>query len=167
MKHSWVCYALLAGLVAAAGCQSKKTPAKSPLSKRTQPGSGTLEAKQEPKQVTVQHVLIGFQGSIPGKQITRTREKAKTLAEDILKRARNGEEFGELVKKYTDDSFPGIYKIANFGMPADPAHEVWARSGMVPAFGDVGFPLAVGEVGMAEYDQKKSPYGWHIIKRVE
>jgi parvulin-like peptidyl-prolyl isomerase len=41
------------------------------------------------------------------------------------------------------------------------------RTGMVPAFGNVGFPLKVGEVGMAEHDARNSPYGWHIIKRVE
>jgi parvulin-like peptidyl-prolyl isomerase len=38
---------------------------------------------------------------------------------------------------------------------------------MVPAFGDVGFALPPGQIGMAEYDPVKSPYGWHIIKRLE
>jgi parvulin-like peptidyl-prolyl isomerase len=41
------------------------------------------------------------------------------------------------------------------------------RSGMVRAFGDVAFGLAVGEVGMANYSAGGSPYGWHIIKRLE
>jgi parvulin-like peptidyl-prolyl isomerase len=47
------------------------------------------------------------------------------------------------------------------------ANKVFARDGMVPAFGDVGFPLAVGEIGMADFNPQTSPYGWHIIKRVE
>jgi parvulin-like peptidyl-prolyl isomerase len=38
---------------------------------------------------------------------------------------------------------------------------------MVAAFGDVGFQLEVGEVGMAVYDPVKSKYGWHIIKRLK
>jgi parvulin-like peptidyl-prolyl isomerase len=38
---------------------------------------------------------------------------------------------------------------------------------MVPAFGDAGFPLKVGEIGMADFDPQKSPYGWHIVKRLE
>jgi parvulin-like peptidyl-prolyl isomerase len=38
---------------------------------------------------------------------------------------------------------------------------------MVPAFGDAGFPLKVGEIGMASYDSTKSPYGWHIVKRLK
>ena len=38
---------------------------------------------------------------------------------------------------------------------------------MVPAFGDVGFGLKVGEIGVAEYHPRKSPYGYHIIKRTK
>ena len=42
-----------------------------------------------------------------------------------------------------------------------------SRDQMVPAFGNVGFKLKVGEIGMAPFDRRDSPYGWHIIKRVE
>ena len=38
---------------------------------------------------------------------------------------------------------------------------------MVPAFGNVGFKLAVDEIGVADYDPTTSPYGWHVIKRVK
>ena len=41
------------------------------------------------------------------------------------------------------------------------------RSGMVSSFGDVAFGLDVGEIGMARYHPGNSPYGWHIIKRIE
>jgi hypothetical protein len=41
------------------------------------------------------------------------------------------------------------------------------RSGMAPAFGDVGFSLKVGEVGVAQYDKKTSPFGIHVIKRIQ
>jgi parvulin-like peptidyl-prolyl isomerase len=37
---------------------------------------------------------------------------------------------------------------------------------MVAAFGDVGFRLAVGAVGMADFHPRASPYGFHLIKRV-
>ena len=42
-----------------------------------------------------------------------------------------------------------------------------AYSQTVPAFGNVGFKLAVGEIGIADYDPKTSPFGYHVIKRVE
>jgi parvulin-like peptidyl-prolyl isomerase len=38
---------------------------------------------------------------------------------------------------------------------------------MVPAFGNVGFKLAVGEIAVADYDPKTSPFGYHLIKRVK
>ncbi len=41
------------------------------------------------------------------------------------------------------------------------------REKMVPGFGDAAFPLKVGEVGIANYDLSASPFGWHIIKRLE
>jgi hypothetical protein len=120
---------------------------------------------KEPEHITIQHVLIGFAGSVPGKNITRTQDEARKLAEEILARAKKGEDFEGLVKNYTDDSAPGIYSMANNGV-ALVAGE-YARNRMVPAFGDAGFPLQVGEIGMASYDKAKSPFGWHIVKRLK
>ena len=92
-------------------------------------------------------------------------EEAEKLAEDLLRRAKAGEDFDSLVREHTDDAHPGIYKMSNHGVPAPPGG--FPRGGMVPAFGDVGFPLEVGGVGLAAYDPAKSRYGWHVIKRIE
>ena len=46
-------------------------------------------------------------------------------------------------------------------------HSWTPRSQLVDAFGDVGFSLEIGEVGMASYDPQSSPFGWHIILRYE
>lgn len=121
----------------------------------------------EPRYVVVQHILIGFDGSIPGKDVNRTQEEAAELAASIFARVQGGEDFDQLVRDYTDDSYPGIYKMANFGVEGDMEQAVFPRAQMVRAFGDVGFPLEVGEVGLAEYDPQSSKYGWHIIKRIE
>lgn len=119
--------------------------------------------EKEPEHITVQHILIGFKGSIPGKDLTRSQDEARTLAYDLLNQARGGADFGELVKKYTDDQYPGTYSMANHGVAK--IVDEYERGGMVAAFGDVGFKIAVNEVGIADHDRKKSPYGWHIIKR--
>ena len=126
----------------------------------------------QPDQISVQHLLIGFKGSVPGKPITRTKEEAKQLAEDLFEKAKSGADFDALVKEHTDDSHPGVYTMANFGLPGnrvgrDSSKWVFPRSGMVPAFGDFGFPLQVGEYGLAPYDLEKSKYGWHLIKRIK
>ena len=121
-------------------------------------------AGKEPDRIQVQHILIGFQGSVPGKRITRSKDEAKTLAYDLLKQAQEGTEFDDLVRRYTDDSPPGIYGMTNRGV--SPGRGEYARDGMVPAFGNTGFPLSVGGIGIADYDPRASPYGWHIVKRI-
>ena len=144
-------------LLAAAPNSSEPKPATPPIP--------AAEGTKEPDHITIQHVLIGFSGSVPGKNITRTQDEAKKLADEILARAKQGENFEELVKKYTDDSAPGIYSMANTGVA--PAAGEYPRGRMVRAFGDAGFPLQVGEIGMAPYDSAKSPFGWHIVKRLK
>ena len=119
----------------------------------------------EPTHIQVQHILIGFQGSIPGKKITRTKEQAKDLAYKILELARKAEDFDALVRQYTDDSPPGIYGMSGKGFA--PAQGEYARDRMVPAFGNVGFAISPGNIGIADYDSLASPYGWHIIKRLK
>ena len=122
-------------------------------------------AKTEPEHIEVQHILIGFSGSVPGKRITRIKEEARELAYDLLAKAQAGEDYDALVRKHTDDSPPGIYGMSNRG--AQPGRGEYARDGMVPAFGDVGFTLDVGGYGMADHDPRTSPYGYHVIKRVK
>ena len=64
----------------------------------------------------------------------------------------------------TDDSPPGIYKMAAEGVP--PLMSEYGRKQMVPAFGNVGFAISPGNIDIAEYDPTTSPFGWHIIKRL-
>ena len=61
----------------------------------------------------------------------------------------------------------GTYTLVNNGVTADQAAGEFDRSGMVPAFGDVGFRISLNEVALAEHDDKTSPFGWHVIKRVK
>ena len=127
--------------------------------------AGTMPVKPAvaPAHVEVQHILIGFAGSVPGKGITRTKADAKKLADEILDKARKGANFDTLVAKYTDDSPPGIYRMAAEGVP--PQAGEFGRHQMVPAFGNVGFSISPGNIDIAEYDPT-SPFGWHIIKRL-
>jgi hypothetical protein len=134
-------------------------------------GASNVNTSGQPQHITVQHILIGFKdavgfgGSAPPKAAARTQEEAKTLAYQVLDMAKKGQNYDQLVTQYTDDQAPGIYKMSNSGVAPLSADE-YSRDGMVPAFGNVGFTLQVGEIGIADYDPATSPYGWHIIKRV-
>lgn len=126
----------------------------------------------EPGYITVQHCLISFQDlEIPG--VTRSEEEATALAQELFEKAKAGEDFDQIVRDHTDDSPPGIYKMANDGFESDtkssriPSRQIFPRSGMVPAFGNVGFKLKVGEFGLAPFDPNQSKFGWHIIKRIK
>jgi thymidine phosphorylase len=132
------------------------------------PALSVTLAQAEPERVTVQHILIAFKGSLPNDtKVTRSREDAEKLALKVFERAKAGEDFAAMVKTYTNDSYPGIYKMTNKGVTPERANQEYSRTGMVKAFGDVGFSLEVGGVGLAVYDPATSKYGWHIIKRLE
>lgn len=120
--------------------------------------------RPEPERVTVQHLLVSFAGCRT--KATRTKGEAERLAIELFARAEMGENFDQLVKKYSDDeSYPGIYALHNTGM--QPEINEFSRDNMVPAFGDLAFKLRVGQIRIASYDPKRSPYGWHVILRLK
>ncbi|MBL8890901.1 MAG: peptidylprolyl isomerase [Planctomycetaceae bacterium] len=144
-------------------CQTKTTPA------AKKDAAGPVQPLQAAKEgiIKVQHILIAFDGTIITKNVTRTKAEAEQLANEVLAKAQAGEDFDALVKTHTDDSAPGIYSLADFGVDNMMTQDVIPRSDMVKAFGDVSFQLKVGEVGLAEYSKSDSQFGWHIIKRLE
>jgi parvulin-like peptidyl-prolyl isomerase len=120
----------------------------------------------EPSVITVKHVLIAFEGAQRSEQ-KRSRAEAQKLAYEVLGRAKSGEDFDKLMKEFSNDPGGGTYTLVNNGVTADQAAGEFDRSGMVPAFGDVGFRISLNEIAVAEYDDKASPFGWHVIKRVK
>jgi hypothetical protein len=118
-----------------------------------------------PDRVVVQHILVSFTGKIPGRLLQRRQSEAATRAAEVLARARKGDDFDALVREYTDDQYPGRYTLVNGGKTPDAGE--YGRDQMVAGFGDTAFSLAVGGIGMCSYDNVRSPYGWHIIKRIE
>ncbi len=178
MKRSLIVSLCCAGFVALYAC-SQSAPKQNTVEPNpaitapTPTESPNSMQKKEPEYIKVQHILIAFKDAIgfkahggpPPKAANRSQQEAEALATQLLERVKKGEDFGSLVKEYTDDSDPGIYGMSNTGAPGKQGY--YPRNGMVAAFGDTGFPLALGEIGMSVYDTKKSPYGWHIVKRIE
>ena len=117
--------------------------------------------------VEVQHLLISFQGAAPGMKATRTKEQAEKLAAQIFAKLQSGTDFDAVVKENTDDQWPGIYGMVSDKSKQNTDNNIYWRGGMVPAFGNVGWRLKVGEIGVAAYDPNNSPYGWHIVKRLK
>src|SRR6185295_3227619 len=120
-------------------------------------------ADPEPEHILVVHVLVSFVGIRT--KATRTQAAAEKIAYDVLARARKGDDFNKLIKDFSDDEGEGVYGLANHRV--NPVGNEYERRKMVPAFGDVGFKLEVGSIGMSTFDPQKSPYGWHVIKRLK
>jgi hypothetical protein len=146
----------------AAGCSGMKTTTeRAPLQENLTTESG------EPAYITVQHCLISFRGT--GTKAVRSQADAEKLALELFEQAQGGADFPKMIRKYTDDSSPGIYRMANTGFEGNMnlRDKIYPRDSMAAAFGDTGFPLEVGEFGLAVFDKSKSPFGWHIVKRIK
>lgn len=112
--------------------------------------------------VKVQHILIAFAGASRS-TTTRTKEEAEALAADLWQQLEAGGDIDALMAANSDDPGPGIYTMT---LGASSTPQAYPRGQMAPAFGDSGWRLQVGEIGVAAYDPTKSPFGWHIIKRL-
>jgi len=122
--------------------------------------------KKTPAHVTVDHILIGVKNPrFPSGQ--RDEDEARALAKELVEKLRAGTLDWKTTKnQYSEDPPPGgPYSLAGEGIPPEPGEH--ARNRMVKGFGDVAFSLEIGEIGLAEYDAKTSPFGFHVIKRVK
>ena len=112
--------------------------------------------------VELVHILVSFTGAPRIKIENRTLEQAEQRAADLLARVQAGEDFEAVRVASTDDQGGKTYKLSTNNAPGTSK-----RGAMVKGFGDVGWRLAVGEIGVAPHDATASPFGWHIIKRVK
>lgn len=101
------------------------------------------------KTATVRHILMLTQGKTPEEKV-----QIQAKMQDVLEKARKGENFESLAKKYSED--PGSKN--NGGLYND-----FGRGDMVKAFEDAAFTLPVGSIS----DLVETPYGYHIIKVID
>jgi hypothetical protein len=101
--------------------------------------------------IKVEHVLIAFAGA-ERSTAKRTKDEAQALAKKVYAEAVGGADFEKLMKQ-SDDPGGGNYEIDH-------------QTNFVQGFKDVAFRLDVGEIGVAPFDQTKSYFGWHVIKRI-
>ena len=101
---------------------------------------------QNPKTVEARHILI----KVDQEAGTEAVAEAKKRIEDVLKKARAGEDFAELAKQYSED--PSKDKGGYLG--------TFKREAMVKPFADKAFSMASGEIS----DPVQTRFGWHLIK---
>jgi peptidyl-prolyl cis-trans isomerase C len=109
---------------------------------------------EQPEMVRASHILLGTRDPQTNKDVPDDVKATKRKqAEDLLKRARAGEDFAKLAREYSED--PGS---------KDKGGEYqFARGQMVGEFETAAFSLKTNEIS----DIVTTQYGYHIIKLSE
>ncbi len=101
-------------------------------------------------QVDVSHILICFNGALRCEQ-TRSSEEAYSIAEEIIRKIKEGGDFETLAKEYSDD--PSV--------EFNSGHLGWIKKGqMVEEFESTAFALHPSEMTTVPVE---TDFGYHII----
>jgi peptidyl-prolyl cis-trans isomerase D len=105
-----------------------------------------IENFKSPKTVEARHILIKVAQDADADRVAA----AKAQIEDILKMAREGQDFAELAKKHSEG--PTRDKGGYLG--------TFSKESMVKPFSDKAFSMSAGEIS----EPVRTRFGWHIIK---
>jgi peptidyl-prolyl cis-trans isomerase C len=109
---------------------------------------------EQPEMVRASHILLSTRDTTTNEELSAEKKAAKhKLAEDLLKRARAGEDFPKLAKEYSEDP----------GSKDNGGEYKFPRGQMVAEFETVAFALKTNEVS----DIVTTKFGYHIIKLSE
>jgi peptidyl-prolyl cis-trans isomerase D len=105
-----------------------------------------LEKFENPQTVHARHILIKVAQNAKPEEV----ESARQRAEDVLKLAREGQDFAALARQYSEG--PTKTKGGDLG--------TFRREAMVKPFADKAFSMKAGDIS----DPVRTRFGWHIIK---
>ncbi|RMD80017.1 MAG: parvulin peptidyl-prolyl isomerase [Lentisphaerae bacterium] len=113
------------------------------------------DENKEPEEIAASHILIAYKGAErAGANVTRSKEEARKLAEKVLKMAKEGKDFAELARKYSDG--PSKSKGGDLG--------TFKKGVMHKNFEKAAWKLKVNEICDSIVE---TPFGFHIIKRTK
>ena len=118
-----------------------------------------LKREPEAGPVQTQHVLIAWkdvpmarQRPVDKRAAERTKADADKLAKEVLDKVRNKGDMAKLMKEYSED--PGSKDSGRI-------YDVSRDTPFVEPYKNLALRLKLNEAGLV-----KSPFGWHVIKRV-
>lgn len=107
-----------------------------------------LKDYQLPERIEVQHILLHLDEKDP-----QSSRKVEQEARQLLSQIQQGQDFGVLAKKHSDDS-----SSKDQGGKLPP----FAKGEMVETFEKAAWPLKPGQVSP---EPVQTEFGWHLIKR--
>jgi len=108
---------------------------------------------ERPEQVRASHVLLSIKDATGGDLPDDKKKEKKAKAEEVLKRAKAGEDFAKLAKEFSEDP----------GSKDKGGEYTFGRGAMVPEFESAAFSLKTNQVS----DIVTTQFGYHIIKLSE
>lgn len=108
---------------------------------------------EQPESVRASHVLLSTKDASGNDLPDDKKKEKKTKAEEVLKKAKNGDDFAKLAKDYSEDP----------GSKDKGGEYTFGRGAMVPEFESAAFSLKTNEVS----DIVTTQFGYHIIKLSE
>ena len=118
-------------------------------------GAKRARATDEPDKVTVKHVLVKYKGAKnAADQIQRPREAACLRALEARDKIREGADFAEIVKQYSDE--PGA-------ATREGSVGAVSRSDVAKPFADAAFELKPNQLS----DVVETEFGFHVIFRTQ
>ena len=114
---------------------------------------GCGKKEQVPEKTHAAHILLMYKGSAnASEEITRTKEEAYQEIQNLLERAKAGEDFAELAKEFSN--CPSGKNGGDLGE--------FSKGDMVKPFEAAAFNLKKDEIS----NIVETRYGYHIIKRL-
>lgn len=112
------------------------------------------DPERGPSEIRARHILVSHtEARMAPETVTRSRDEARALAEGIVRRARTGEDWDAMHARHSDETNgPPGGDLGRFG-----------RGQMVASFERAAFRLEVREIS----DAVESPFGFHVIQRLE
>jgi peptidyl-prolyl cis-trans isomerase D len=104
------------------------------------------EKFKSPKTVEARHILIKLDPNASAEDVENARQRIET----VLEMAKEGQDFAELAKKYSEG--PTKTQGGNLG--------AFRKEAMVKPFADKAFSMKAGEIS----EPVRTRFGWHIIK---
>ena len=116
------------------------------------PGAG---ADEESQSIVAQHLLVMYAGSKTAPaRIKRSRDEARSRAQEALDLVKKGQDFDKVVAAYTDEP-GGAARHGDLGR--------FTRDKMIKAFSDAAFALDVNQVSTVI----ETSFGFHVIRRTQ
>ncbi|MBX3728428.1 MAG: peptidylprolyl isomerase [Candidatus Sumerlaeia bacterium] len=116
--------------------------------------SAATSSVPRPSSVRASHILLPWEGALRSTIEGRTKEEARVLAEELLKKVReNPSDFADLAREHS--GCPSAAEGGDLG--------VFGHGQMTPPFEAAAFALAPDQVS----DIVETEFGYHIIRRTE